>query len=136
MLRQYRAQRSQPWFPATARVVGKGKRQHTVYDADPRDLGRKYQIGTVKIGTIIYPQDNWRAMQYLPRREYCKNPWMVVAWLNREYYPAVRGGRPVTYMLGGHLAVIRSLRDGRIRLLADHLVLACVDNGLTKGVTS
>lgn len=64
-------------------------------------------IGTVPVGTIAYVQFNGR------------NPWIIEAWMNREYFPCVKGAPEVTYMLGGHLALCRSLRNGERRLFAD-----------------
>jgi hypothetical protein len=36
---------------------------------------------------------------------------------------------------GGHLAIVRSLRDGRRQLVADWILLACVDAGLERQTT-
>ncbi len=139
MLRQYHAQRYQPWFPAIAETIGKGKRAKTVYRSRPDDLGRLHRVGTVPIGTTVYIQDDHRplgggmsALQFRPRRDCCKNPWVVIAWLNREYFPAVQGARAVTYMTGGHLALVKSLRDGRVKQVSDWILLQCVEAGLTK----
>jgi hypothetical protein len=106
MIRQYRAQRFR-------------------YDARGR------HIGTVAIGTVLYIQDGVRpfSMQTPFTR---RNPWIVEAWLNREYYPAAKGKPAVSMMLGGHLARVRSLRDGRTQLVADWILLRCIDAGLEK----
>lgn len=88
-------------------------------------------VGTVDVGTVVYIQDNVRPFS---RLEYpvLRDPWIVEAWFNREYHPAVKGKPHTTYMLGGHLAQVRSLRTGRVRLVADWIILRCVDAGLDR----
>jgi hypothetical protein len=57
-----------------------------------------------------------------------RNPWQIQAWHNREYCTGTSvGGRPYTYMRGGHLATVRSLRDGRVQQVADWLIKMCLD---------
>jgi hypothetical protein len=111
MNRQYGAQRFQPWFPLreVPHTVGKGKRQRTVtkYEAYPGDIGRKYQVGIVPVGTLFRLRND-------------KSLYIVQEWLNRQYLPCVRGAREVTYMRGGHLAQVKNLRNGQVSLLADH----------------
>lgn len=138
MLRQYGAQRFRPSLPMVPVTKGKGTRQTTVYVPQEADLGYRYRIGTIPIGTIAYIQDDHRPIgatmqtaRLTPRRMHARNPWVVVAWLNREYYPAVHG-KGVVYMRGGHLAVVKSLRDGRTKTVADWVLLQCVDAGLTR----
>ncbi len=73
-------------------------------------------VSSISIGDIYYFQDGVRPLgndQFRYRSPIRKNPWIVVAFLNRKYYPAVRGGRPVIYMRGGVRILVRSLRDGR-----------------------
>jgi hypothetical protein len=67
-------------------------------------------------------------------RKACRNPWIVVAWLNREYAAArkVDGRYISTFCRGGHLAIVQSLRDGRTATVADWILLQCEDSGLTK----
>jgi hypothetical protein len=84
-------------------------------------------IGTVAVGTIVYLQDCRNL-----RDAVCRNPWIVEAWHNREYSRGCAGEPRFTYLRGGHLATVRSLRDGRVKRVADHLILACVDADLTK----
>lgn len=87
-------------------------------------------VGTVPVGAIVYLQDGVRpfgvSRHFTP---VLRNPWRVEAWLNRQYHPCVPGRR-VTYMAGGHLAVVRSLRDGRVQTVADWLLLRSIDMGL------
>lgn len=138
MMKQYGAQRFQRSLPAIPQVIGKGKRQQTVWRDDPRDMDAKYRVGTIRVGQVFYIQDDHRpigggctALRYR-WRDCCRNPWQVIAWSNREYYPAVKGASPVTYMRGGHLATVRSLRDGRVKQVADWILLQCEELGLEK----
>jgi hypothetical protein len=128
MIRQYGAQRFRPSLPTIPVTVGRGKRQHTVYRPQPGDFGYTHRVGTIPVGTILYLQDRIDRYQGPVRR----NPWQVVAWLNREYYPGVPGERQVTHMTGGHLAVVRSLRDGRVKQIADCHLLSAADMGLER----
>lgn len=125
MLRQYGAQRFRPSLP----LVPVTKRGRTTYQPQAGDFGYRYQVGTVPIGTIVYLQDA-RSLDDAVTR----NPWILEAWLNREYFPCTRGAQRVVYMRGGHLAQVRSLRDGRVKRVADWLILSAVDAGLTKEV--
>jgi hypothetical protein len=104
MLHQYNAQRFRWW---------RGKR-----------------VGTVAIGTIIYIQDGIRPLTGLPQSVVTRNPWLVEAWLNRDYSRYSLGKWTTVKCAGGHLAQVRSLRDGRRQLVADWLLLACRDAGL------
>jgi hypothetical protein len=92
---------------------------------------RGKHVGTIGIGTIIYVQDGVRPFSF-PRHTVCREPWIVEAWLNHEYFPCVKGRPRVGMMAGGHLAVIRSLRTGRRVQVADWILLACVDAGLER----
>lgn len=86
-------------------------------------------MGTVPVGTILYIQDGVRPfspIQWPIRR----NPWIVRAWLNREYFPCVKGAPEVKMLAGGHLAEVESLRDGRRQLIADWILLRCLDADL------
>lgn len=139
MIRQYGAHRFQPSLPAipfteiTPRRRGPCKRGNTVYLRDPNDFGYKYRVGTIPVGTIVYLQDGMRpfgvSRWFSP---VFRNPWQVIAWTNREYFPCVQSKPAKTYMAGGHLAVVRSLRDGRTQTVADWLILACIDAGWEK----
>ena len=127
MFRQYYAQRFRSMYPPIAKVV----RRKTVYYADPRDR----QIGTIPVGTILYIQDGVSPLKGLTRDVVQREPWIVEAWLPREYAKwdgASRTFRTVK-IRGGHLAVVRSLRDRRRRkTVADWILLACLDAGLEK----
>ena len=88
-----------------------------------RHDGRK--VGTIPVGSIVYPQDDWL-------NPVCRNPWIVEAWLNRNIGAATKTGEFYVdrCCVGGHLAQCRSLRDGRIKLIADHHLLNAIDSGL------
>lgn len=123
MIKQYHAQRFQPSYP-----MKKQERRgcKTCY-LDPRDK----RVGTIPVGTILYLQDGVRPFSGFRKKPIRRNPWIVEAWLNREYFPAAQGAPSVRYLSGGHLAIVRSLRDGRTQTVADWLLLACSDAGLT-----
>lgn len=76
--------------------------------------GREVMTGTIPVGTIIYIQNGIRALHPgLTSEAECRDPWIVDAW--RGDY----GNR--------HLAVVRSLRTGEKRSVADWILLRCVD---------
>ena len=75
-------------------------------------------IGTIAVGEIIYIGDRPTDQ----RRLRACNPWIVQAWLPR--YVACAGKYVAR---GGHLAVVKSLRDGRTTLVSDWLLLASSD---------
>src|SRR5947207_9183246 len=77
MFRQYYAQRFRSMYPTIPRQVGR----KTVYYADPRDR----QIGTIPVGTILYIQDGVRPLNGLTRDIVRREPWIVEAWLPRDY---------------------------------------------------
>lgn len=127
MFRQYYAQRFRSMYSPIAKIV----RRKTVYYADPRDR----QIGTIAVGTILYIQDGVRPLKGLTRDVVQREPWIVEAWLPREYakWDGVSRTFKTVRIRGGHLAVVLSLRDGRRRkAVADWILLACLDAGLEK----
>jgi len=127
MFRQYYAQRFRSMYPPTPRKVGR----KTVYDADPRDR----QIGTIPVGTILYIQDGVNPLRGLTRDVVCREPWIVEAWLPRDYSKWDASSRTfkTVRIRGGHLAIVRSLRNRkRVRTVADWILLACSDAGLEK----
>jgi len=89
------------------------------------------RVGTIDVGTILYIQD--RVCQY--RGPVCRNPWIVEAWHNRTI-GATRRGPDGKYtdsiVAGGHLATVRSLRDGRRQTVSDCSLLAASDMGLAR----
>ena len=113
MIRQYGAYRFKPCppFPANKRV------------------------GTVPVGSIVYIQDGVSPLSGFTRAIVCREPWIVEAWLPREYSKwnaDTRHFRTVR-MSGGHLAQVRSLWDRRrVKHVADWILLQCIDAGLEK----
>jgi hypothetical protein len=127
VIHQYYAQRFRPLYSPTPIKTGR----QTVYRSDARDR----RIGTIPVGTILYIVPNLRALGLLPRRVVCREPWIVEAWLPRDYTKWDSSSRcfRTVRIAGGHLAIVRSLRDrNRVRAVADWILLACLDAGLDK----
>lgn len=127
MIHQYNPQRFRHLYPPKA--VKRGK--NVTYVADPRDK----RVGTIAVGTILYIQDGVRPLRGLTRPLLCREPWIVEAWLPRDYTQWNTSTRTFssTRIAGGHLAVVRSLRDRRrVQRVADWILLACIDAGLEK----
>jgi hypothetical protein len=127
MFRQYYAQRFRSIYPRIPKQVGR----KTVYYADPRDK----QIGTIAVGTILYIQDGINPLSGLRREVVCREPWIVEAWLPRDYARWDERSRTfkTVRIRGGHLAVVRSLRNRRrVQTVADWILLVCLDAGLEK----
>jgi hypothetical protein len=114
MIRQYCAQRSRTvQLMCSGRVIAK-------------------QVGTIPIGTILYIQDQVRPLRPL-ESSWRPEPWMVEAWLPRDYARLVREQWRSFRIAAGHLAQVRSLRDcRRVRLVAAWILLQCLDAGLEK----
>lgn len=114
MIRQYRAQR------------------FTL--ACPPALANRH-VGTIPVGTIVYIQDDVNPFKGLTRPVVCREPWIVEAWLLRDYSkwdPSLQKFR-IVRISGGHLAQVRSLRDQRrIKQVADWVLLECIDAALER----
>jgi hypothetical protein len=121
---QYYAERSRRIYPCTHKKLG---RKMICYP-DPRDK----QIGTIPIGTILYIQDGINPLRGFTRPIVCREPWIVEAWLPREYakWDGVSRTFKSVRIRGGHLALVRGLRTNRVQTVADWILLACVDAGL------
>lgn len=127
MIHQYNPQRFKHLYPPKAVQCGKS----VIYVADVRDK----RIGTIAVGTILYIQDGVRPLRGLTRSAVCREPWIVEAWLPRDYTKWDASTRTFTNtrIAGGHLAVVRSLTDRRrVKTVADWILLGCVDAGLEK----
>jgi hypothetical protein len=127
VFRQYYAHRFRPTYPSITKKVGRS----TVHLTDPRDK----QIGTIPVGTILYIQDGMKPLRGLTRDFVCREPWVVEAWLPRDYVKWDGSSRTfkTVRIRGGHLAVVRSLRNRkRVQTVADWMLLACLDAGLEK----
>lgn len=128
MFHQYYAQRFRSLYPSTPKQVG----DKTIYEPDPKDK----KIGTIPVGTMLYIQDDVRPLHGLTREVICREPWMVEAWIPRNYskWDDLAKKFITVRAAGGHLAVVRSLRDRRkVQEVADWILLACLDAGLEKG---
>jgi hypothetical protein len=126
MIHQYYAQRSRPLCPPKSE--GRNKQG---LSAGP--CGKR--VGTIAVGAIIYIQDGINPLRGLTRDVVCREPWIVEAWIPSDY--AKWDGRNRRFrtvrIAGGHLAQVRSLRDTRrVQLVADWILLRCVDAGLEK----
>ena len=92
------------------------------YFAQRFRAGSPKRVGTIPVGTIVYIQDGMRPLSGFQGHPICRNPWIVEAW-----HPRLVCGKTTA---GGHLATVRSLRDGRRQHVADWILLTCVDAGL------
>ncbi len=92
------------------------------------------RIGTINVGDILYIQHGVCPFSF-PTETQCRVPWRVEAWIPRETIsrdPATGRTRMVR-CAGGHLALVRSLRDSRrVIQVADWILLACVDAGFDR----
>lgn len=91
------------------------------------------RVGTISVGEIIYIQDNVRPFRF-PEYVQTRHPWQVEAWIPREitHRDPTTGMHTMKRCAGGHLAVVRSLRDRRLtRIVSDWVLLACIDAGLS-----
>jgi len=93
--------------------------------------GHTVRVGPVHVGDTFYLQDA-RAMTPIRRV-----PWRVEGWLPRERGAAVcvvasDGARYYEnrFSAGGHLALIRSLRSGEVRTVAEQFLYAAYDASL------
>jgi hypothetical protein len=96
---------------------------------------RGKRIGTIPVGTIVYIQDGINPLRGLTRPIVCREPWIVEAWLPRDYSKWNPTSRSFTTVriAGGHLAMVRSLRNRRrVECVADWILLACIDAGLER----
>lgn len=107
--------------------------EYQYYPQRFRCLPDSRKIGTVHVGDILYIQGGIRPFSF-PTNVVCREPWRVEAWIPREAvtWDARTRRFGTTRCAGGHLAVVRSLRDSRrTRQVADWILLACMDAGLT-----
>jgi hypothetical protein len=127
MIHQYRAQRFMFLDLPGSQSGVKGDQQSSV-------APRTRRIGTIPVGTIVYIQDGVRPPRGLTQPVVCREPWIVEAWLPRDYskWNATTRTFTTVRMAGGHLAIVRSLRNGRVQPVADWILLTCIDAGLEK----
>jgi hypothetical protein len=92
------------------------------------------RVGTVNVGDVIYIQDGVRPFHF-PEHVSRREPWKVEAWVPREAFAldSVTKQPVMRRCAGGHLALVRSLRDSRrSRLVADWILHASTDAELSR----
>lgn len=92
-------------------------------------------VGVISLGSIYYLQDDdyWR--DRFRGRPICRVPWIVEGFLNGVVAAARRNDRTGLwedrYVSGrSDMAIVRSLRDGRRRQIAVHILILHDDQGL------
>jgi hypothetical protein len=70
----------------------------------------RLEVGTIPTGTICRPHN-------------CTSNVEVLAWIPRDYASYERGRFTTKRIAGGHLALVRNLRDGRVFPLSDTWLL-------------
>jgi len=98
--------------------------------------GRFQSLPALRLSPLTYElEDGVTPLRGLTRQVVCREPWIVEAWLPRDYAkwdPTLRRFKAMR-IVGGHLALVRSLRDRkRVQMVADWILLACIDAGLEK----
>ena len=93
----------------------------------PAEHGKGGLIGQYPAGTIL-PVNNF--VQAFSNRTFSigRGPWIIEAWLNREYHKFIAGRCFTVYLAGGHLAEIRSLSTGKRARISDAHIRATMDN--------
>jgi hypothetical protein len=106
--------------------------EYQYYAQRSRLLPDGRRVGTINVGTILYIQDAVSPFRF-PEHIICREPWRVEAWIPRDYVvrdPTANRHHSLR-CAGGHLALVRSLRDSRRTAeVADWLLLRCADEGL------
>lgn len=97
-------------------------------------------VGVIAVGSIYYLQDDsfWR--DRFRGRAICRNPWIVRAFLNGTIGAARRNadsGKWETLYASrrSDMALVQSLRDGRLRTVPVRLLILHDDLGLWKQPT-
>jgi hypothetical protein len=95
------------------------------------------RVGVIPSGAIFYIQDHgwWRDRDR--GAPICRNPWIVEGFLNGVLCAARRnrdtGHWEDAHMAGrSDMAIVRSLRDGRRRQVAVHILILHEDEGLRR----
>jgi len=84
--------------------------------------GRVLPVGTVPIGSIY---------RYQAPRAARPRTYMVMAWMPRAYSRINQQARTADFSYlarGGHLALVRDLSNGRLALMADHIIRSRLDD--------
>ena len=94
------------------------------------------RIGVIPVGAIFYLQDDhWWRDRYRGR-PICREPWIVTAFFNGTMGASRRnretGHWESTYIAGrSDMALVRSLRDGRLQRVAVRTLILHDDEGLS-----
>lgn len=88
-----------------------------------------YGVGVISIGSIYYLQDDYYWRDRFRGSPTCRNPWIVEAFLNGTLGAARRNptsGKWESCFISGRsdMAILRSLRNGRRRTVAEGRVSA------------
>ena len=96
------------------------------------------RVGVLAVGAVFYIQDENYVRSRHGEAAICRAPWIIEAFLNGMMHATRRdpgtGAWQSSYWSGrSDTAVVRSLRDGRRRTVAVHLLQLHEDRGLTRG---
>jgi hypothetical protein len=130
VIRQYHAGR----FVSPAHAKSRGTTENAE-STSTQMYGKR--VGTISVGSIVYIQDGVSPLKGLTQPVVCREPWIVEAWIPGEYTSWDPVGRAfgTVRTVGGHIALVRSLRDRRrVQTVADWILLSCIDAGLETGV--
>lgn len=97
-------------------------------------------VGVISTGSIYYLQDDGYWRERVRGRPVCRNPWIVRAFLNGTMGAGRRNAESgmwesVYVSRRSDMALVQSLRDGRIRKLPVRLLILHDDLGLWKQPT-
>ena len=106
-----------------------------LYNAQRRRGGcNPHGVSSINLGDIYYLQDGVRPMgdPFRYRSPIRREPWMVVGFTNREYFPCSPFRPHTTYLAGQGYVLVKSLRDGRLKRVGEWFILWHEDRGFTK----
>jgi len=97
-------------------------------------------VGVIAVGSIYYLQNDSYWRDRFRGAPVSRNPWIVLAFLNGVVAASRRSvatGKWEDVFVSGRsdVALVRSLRDGRIRNIAVHTLILHDDLGMCKGAT-
>ena len=93
------------------------------------------RIGVIPVGAVFYLQDDWWWRDRFRGKPICREPWIVTAFFNGTMGASRRnrdtGHWESTYISGrSDMALVRSLRDGRLQRVAVRTLILHDDEGL------
>jgi hypothetical protein len=97
-------------------------------------------VGVIAVGSIYYLQNDSYWRDRFRGTPVCRDPWIVLAFLNGVVAASRRSvatGKWEDVFVSGRsdLAIVRSLRDGRIRKIAVRTLILHDDLGMCKQAT-